>query len=342
MLTLDDSDVWSVPRRSWTSCRRRPPPPEVPPGTRATGPRASVLHGRPAPPRPQGPGGEAPAAARDPEPGRSAFGRGDGAGRHARRPRELCGGSRASLGSSRSGSAEDWWSATATGTCCGRSRAGEDRRPLALRLRAVSPGRPRRRSSAPSTSIEEIGERRHEGLQTFRIDRHPGRWPDWARPRGSRRGRDRTRSDLASLDLVGPPLTLGAQPGLGDHEDGAAQTLGGGGTIRDPVEADQQPSTVSRLDPIVSAAPSSRSTVFSRGPAIRVVRAVLDGDLSEPWTPVTTPTTTVGSSTSVFDVDHGAVSLALGGRAYDRADRLRGPTASTDHLAHVLRRHRTR
>src|SRR5687768_6235283 len=49
------------------------------------------------------------------------------------------------------------------------------------------------------------------------------------------------------------------------------------------------------------------------------------------------PTTTVGSSTSVFDVHHRAVSLTLRGRADDGADRLGRAAPAADHLAHVVR-----
>src|SRR6185295_14628373 len=94
------------------------------------------------------------------------------------------------------------------------------------------------------------------------------------------------------------------------------------------------------LASIVSAAPSSRRMVPPAAQRSGLSeRFCTETSPRRPCTPVTTPTTTVGSSTSVFDVHHGAVAIALGGRANDGSDRLGRSATSADDLAHVFRGH---
>ena len=83
VLTLDDSDVWSTGPETFLDFVSAEPPPPEGSSRRSRDRSASISRSRTTCSRPQGPGGEAPAAARDAEPGRSAFGRGRGAGRHA-------------------------------------------------------------------------------------------------------------------------------------------------------------------------------------------------------------------------------------------------------------------
>src|SRR6187551_290522 len=54
-----------------------------------------------------------------------------------------------------------------------------------------------------------------------------------------------------------------------------------------------------------------------------------------PWGLAIRPTVTVGSSTSVLEVDAGGQVLARGRCANDRTDRLGGAAAATDHLAEL-------
>ena len=119
VLTLDDSDVWSIGPDSFLDFVTAEPAASRDssrPG--APGPGASVLHGRPAAPRPQGPRREAPPAARDAEPRRSAADASSSRPSRTRTSRACAAAAaRTSPGSSPNGSDAGSSSATATATC---------------------------------------------------------------------------------------------------------------------------------------------------------------------------------------------------------------------------------
>ena len=147
-------------------------------------------------------------------------------------------------------------------------------------------------------------------------------------------------ADLAPVGLVGPPRPLGREGARTRERPGSVPTSASA-AVRSSI-----PSNVTSIRRRADGrpAPSRRA---GRSRRTRSEPGTHRSGLSErfstatsPWTPcalVMRPTATVGSDTSVLEVDADRQPLARRGRTHDRSDRLRGAAAAADHLARARR-----